>query len=97
MLQSMMQEEHFVVVRVIDKTGSAPCRIGFQLACFPDHSFTGTIGGGVIEALALEHARAMIEDPSMRNHIQSFSLDSEKAGSVGMICGGSVTLLFQRR
>ena len=96
-LQSMMQEEPFVVVRVIDKTGSAPCRIGFQLACFPDHSFIGTIGGGVIEALALEHARAMIEDPSMRNHIQSFSLDSEKAGSVGMICGGSVTLLFQRR
>ena len=93
----MLEEENYIVVRVVAKTGSAPCSIGFQLAYFPDDTFEGTVGGGVLEALALEHARKMLSDGSISDHVQSYNLDAEKAGSIGMICGGNTTLLFQRR
>lgn len=93
----MIEEEHYILVRIIAKTGSAPCQIGFQLAYFLDHTFEGTVGGGELEALALGEARKMLDDCTICDHIKTFCLDATKASSLGMICGGDVTLLFQRR
>lgn len=97
LLESLTREKGFILARVIRKSGSAPCDVGFQLALFSDGSTQGSVGGGLIEANAIAHARSMLADPTMGNRIIEYTLDDTKAGSLGMICKGDVTLLFQRQ
>ncbi len=44
-----------------------------------------------------EEARAMARTPSVGDHITAFDLSHAEAASIGMICGGSIEVLFQRR
>lgn len=89
--------EPHILVRVVEKHGSAPCEVGFQLALFSDHSQMGTVGGGEIEAKATEEALYMLNNPQVKDFLKTYDLSNERAGSLGMICGGVATLLFQRR
>lgn len=50
----------------------------------------GTIGGGLLEHRCLELAAAQ---PAC-GHLMHFELDNRKAGSLGMVCGGSTEVLF---
>ncbi len=83
-------QQHVCLVRVIAKSGSAPCDIGFQMAVFEDGRVIGTVGGGAVEAKAIEDARQM-----KTNQVMHYDLSNAKASELGMICGGSVHLLFQ--
>jgi len=89
--------EGYILARVVRKSGSAPCEVGFQIAVFSDGSCQGTVGGGLVEAMCIEHAKVMLGKKEMPNQVISYNLDSTKAGSLGMICGGEVSLLFQRQ
>lgn len=89
--------ERHILVRVVEKHGSAPCEVGFQLALFADRTLMGTVGGGEIEARAIKEAQQMLMDAQMQDHTVRYDLSNERAGSIGMICGGVATLLFQRR
>ena len=97
LLAAMAVSENYILARVVKKTGSAPCDVGFQIAVFADGTTKGTVGGGLVEAKAIEHAQTMIKDKTLANQVVSYGLDSTKAGSLGMICGGEVQILFQRR
>ena len=96
LLRQATGESH-ILARIVAKRGSAPCEIGFQLVRFSDGSLAGTVGGGVIEAQVIRALHHMAENTNLEDHIQKFSLDAQKAGSLGMICGGEVEVLFQRR
>ncbi len=96
LLRQSTGEQH-IVARVIEKHGSAPCEVGFQLAVFKDFTFLGTVGGGEVEARTIEEAKSMLLNPSQSAFTKTYDLSNEKAGSLGMICGGVVTVLFQRR
>lgn len=50
----------------------------------------GTIGGGLLEHRCLELAAAQ----TACGRLMRFELDNRKAGSLGMICGGSTEVLF---
>ncbi|MGH0054221.1 MAG: XdhC family protein, partial [Sphaerochaetaceae bacterium] len=89
--------EAHILVRVVEKHGSAPCEVGFQLALFHDTTLMGTVGGGEIEARAIEEAQQMLANDQIQDHLKVYDLSNERAGSLGMICGGEATLLFQRR
>lgn len=97
LLRTLERSEGHIVARVVKKSGSAPCDVGFQIAVFKDESTQGTVGGGLVEARTIEHARAMLADKTMPNIVVEYGLDHAKAGSLGMICGGDVALLFQRQ
>lgn len=88
-------EQKCILVRVIDKSGSAPCEIGFQLIVQKDGQVVGTVGGGAIEAKAIEEARNMLKADTTTDQVLAYDLSNAKAGDLGMICGGSVRLLFQ--
>ncbi|HPZ15404.1 MAG TPA: XdhC family protein [Sphaerochaeta sp.] len=94
---ALQRERAHIAVRVVVKHGSAPAEVGFTLALFEDGTAEGTIGGGIVEAYAIEEARAMARDPSIGDHITPFDLSHTEAASIGMICGGSIEVLFQRR
>jgi len=94
---ALQAQQPHIAVRVIAKRGSAPAEVGFTLALFPDGSTAGTIGGGVVEALAIEEAKRMASGRTIADHTTGFDLSPGEAASIGMICGGSIEALFQRR
>jgi xanthine dehydrogenase accessory factor len=97
LLRTLADNTEYILARVVKKSGSAPCEVGFQIAVFVDGSCKGTVGGGLVEANTIEHAKAMLIDRSLPNQVIEYGLDNTKAGSLGMICGGEVALLFQRQ
>lgn len=96
-LLALQGQRAHIAVRVISKSGSAPAEVGFTLALFEDGSTEGTIGGGMVEALAIEEAKRMASDDRIADHTSRFDLSTGEAASIGMVCGGKIEVLFQRR
>ncbi len=84
--------QSFSLVTLIDKTGSAPRSDGAKMVVRADGSIAGTIGGGLLEASAIEMARKSIYEK--RTFIQAFDLTSKDAATSDMICGGRGEILI---
>jgi xanthine dehydrogenase accessory factor len=56
----------------------------------------GTVGGGNLEAVAIERARAMLDDPAAAAELVTLSLSDKAPYQHGVqCCGGEVTLLLE--
>ena len=75
MLELLQQGESFVVATIFDKSGSAPRADGAKMVVRADGSIVGTIGGGRLEAGAIDLAREIV--PTRKTVIQSFDLTSK--------------------
>lgn len=80
-----------VLVSVAQAQGSVPREVGTWMAVF-ERGTTGTIGGGHLEAQAIDHARTLLRNPAMAASLQRYALGP----SLGQCCGGAVTLGFER-
>ena len=88
---ALASEEPGVMVRIVAKTGSAPRSVGSMMYVTGD-SFSGTVGGGAIERHAIDRARQMLADG------EGFLLEENGLSgkdALGMICGGTNTLLYR--
>ncbi|GAU77645.1 XdhC family aldehyde oxidoreductase maturation factor [Fusibacter sp. 3D3] len=85
-------KEDCVLATIIDKSGSAPRSFGAHMIICDNMSIIGTIGGGKLEAVTMETARAVFKQK--RSLIQSFSLTGEEASETDMICGGAGEILL---
>ena len=92
MHELLQQGESFAVATIFDKSGSAPRTEGAKMIVRQDGSIFGTIGGGRLEASAINLARELI--PMRKTVIQSFDLTSRDAAASEMICGGSGEILI---
>ena len=81
------------LVTVLAASGSTPRGAGAMLAVFPDGASTGTVGGGNVEYEATRLAGNLLR--SRQNALQDFHFVQGEAASLGMVCGGGVTLHFQ--
>ncbi len=81
-----------VLVTVIEKKGSSPRGAGSRMGVFPGGVICGTIGGGAVEAAAIDYAKGMKEDFAL----QEYNLSNEAAAGLGMVCGGQVKVMFER-
>lgn len=88
----LIDDAGIVLVKVIDKKGSAPRSQGAIMAVFKAGDISGTIGGGKIEAEAIKHARDIFN--SKNPDSITFYLSGADAAETEMICGGEVTLSF---
>jgi xanthine dehydrogenase accessory factor len=82
----------FVAVTVVDTLGSTPQDRGAKMLVTASGRQYGTVGGGKIEARAIEEAQAMLADdsaPPTRFHQWSLEKD------IGMTCGGIVRVYFE--
>ncbi len=96
-----LRQEHkpFVVATVVDTTGSVPVEMGARMLVVggsgTEPELIGTIGGGKLEARALQEARQLLaqkpERDAVRQKFFSWRLDSD----IGMTCGGSVKVYFE--
>lgn len=84
-----------ILVTIVKKTGSAPRGPGAWMLVGPDGSIRGTVGGGAVEARAIEDARDLWARGG-RTMRKIYDLSSGAAG-LGMVCGGVVEAEFRRQ
>ncbi len=88
------QGEDLVLATVIGRSGSAPRTAGAKMAVRADGRIAGTIGGGLVEANAIEAARTVFETRKART--LAFDLNAaDVKSSLDMICGGRVDVLLE--
>jgi xanthine dehydrogenase accessory factor len=87
--------EPAVLVTVATVRGHAPRHAGAKMVVSAT-SCHGTIGGGNVEAVAIERARELLADPAASAELMTSEL-SERApyGHGAQCCGGVVTLLLE--
>jgi xanthine dehydrogenase accessory factor len=79
------------LVVVTGTRGSAPREAGARLIVADGRLRWGTIGGGRLEQLAIEHASQLLAQPE--RHVESVTYPL--AEKTGQCCGGEVTLFFE--
>lgn len=81
------------LVTVVSVRGSAPRHIGSKMAVLPDGSIVGTVGGGLLEARAIERAKRCIAEASSA-HLE-IDLTGTEALEATPVCGGVAELWIE--
>ena len=82
----------FVAVTVVDTLGSTPQDRGSKMLVTSEGRHFGTVGGGKIEARAIQEAQQLLGDPSApKTRFFQWSLEKD----IGMTCGGIVRVYFE--
>ncbi|MBR6826067.1 MAG: xanthine dehydrogenase accessory protein XdhC [Oscillospiraceae bacterium] len=93
MIERIRRGERVVLCTILASSGSAPRGAGARMAVFADGTTMGTVGGGQVEFLAAKEALGVIETGTTA--IRSFDLAPAQVASIGMVCGGKVTIYYQ--
>lgn len=93
MKEISLLKEPFVITTIIEKKGSSPRGIGSKMVVTKSGRRMGTIGGGAIEYAVIKRASEIMGSDS--SEIRAYDLSIEDASDLGMICGGSVRILFE--
>ena len=92
-IDAVERGERVVLCTILASSGSSPRGAGARMAVFADGSTMGTVGGGRVELLAAEEAREILKTGETR--LRAFCLAPDQVASIGMICGGNVTVYYQ--
>lgn len=92
-ISALESGERAVLCTILASSGSAPRGAGARMAVFEDGSTVGTVGGGKVELLAAQEAFAVLHGEKTR--VRAFCLAPNQVASIGMICGGNVTIYYQ--
>lgn len=91
--QARSQRLPAAIVTVVATRGSVPRAVGARMVVPLHGAPVGTIGGGKLEALAVEAAVATIG--SRQPILKTWTLREAEPDSFGAICGGEVTLFIE--
>jgi xanthine dehydrogenase accessory factor len=86
--------EPFASVTLVETIGSTPSDVGSKMLVTAAGVVHGTVGGGRVEAKAIERAQQMLSEPrglTPRSELVEWNLQRD----VGMTCGGVVKLFFE--
>ncbi|MBI2252596.1 MAG: XdhC family protein [Armatimonadetes bacterium] len=89
-LKLIEEEKRGALITVISALGSTPRKIGAKILINEEGSFCGTIGGGKLEALALEEAKKVIKEDKAK--IVKLDLTSK---GIGAVCGGRMEIFIE--
>jgi xanthine dehydrogenase accessory factor len=78
---------------VVQTWGSAPRRVGAQLAVGGDGRIEGSVSGGCVEGAVIVEALEAIDDGQHR--ILEFGVSDDDAFAVGLACGGTIRILVE--
>lgn len=85
--------EPVALATVVEVKGASPAQIGFKLLVRPDGSVVGNVGGGALEQHIREEALGALHEG--RSALFHYALREEGSASVGMLCGGDVTVFVE--
>lgn len=92
LLKRVERGETVAMVTVMETNGSVPGKAGFKMLVDSSGLTLGTVGGGLIEATVTRDALAAIRENKSR--ICNYKLDRDKAGGIGMVCGGEASVFI---
>ncbi|WP_164657791.1 XdhC family protein [Tropicibacter sp. Alg240-R139] len=78
---------------VVQTWGSAPRRVGSQLAIGGDGRIEGSVSGGCVEGAVIVEAIEAIEEGEAR--LLEFGVSDDDAFAVGLACGGTIRVLVE--
>ncbi|MDD2467805.1 MAG: XdhC family protein [Desulfobulbus sp.] len=85
--------QDLVLVTISSQSGSTPRLAGAKMIILRDGRIGGTIGGGQVEALAMEEAAQCFSNKkSLR---KAFDLTNSMAANTDMICGGRMEVFLE--
>jgi len=84
--------EPFALVTVIGTKKSTPQAVGAKMVVDKSGAIAGTVGGGALEALAIEEALTCIKAGISKK--AEFSLDPGNPDNIAMLCGGDIELFI---
>lgn len=88
----LQKGQPFVTVTLVDMRGSAPQIQGAKAIITDEGIVEGTVGGGKVEARAIEYAKNLLLGESGRScEFVTWNLQTD----VGMTCGGEVKFFFE--
>ena len=94
-MQELLEEGTlFVCVTLVDIKGSTPRAQGGRMLVTDSGLYSGTVGGGLVEAKALEFSKEFLQQNELFG--QSKFVQWNLNRDIGMSCGGSVKLYFER-
>ncbi len=83
-----------VLVTLAESAGSSPREVGTRMVVRPDGRFSGTIGGGALEWLALAEAQQMMASSAKTAAFRR--LNKALGPELGQCCGGRVVVTLER-
>jgi len=78
---------------VIETWGSAPRRVGAQLAISGDGEIVGSVSGGCVEGAVVVEALDALDDGAHR--VLEYGVSDDVAFAVGLACGGTIRVLVE--
>lgn len=90
-------DEPLVLATVVESTGSTPRSSGAKMAVRSGGSILGTVGGGLVEAMACKKAQGMLQSGEENGSARLVFVDmtQELAANSDMICGGGLSVLLE--
>src|SRR5260221_14496460 len=83
-----------VLVTLAESAGSSPREVGTRMVVRPDGRFSGTIGGGALEWLALAEAQQMMASSAKTGAFPR--LNKALGPELGQFCGGPGGVTVER-
>jgi len=84
-----------MLLYVLESEGSSPGRQGFKMALAEDGTYSGTIGGGIMEYKFIEKAKSLLQQDETKVLLQKQYHDKDHGSDQsGMICSGSQLNVF---
>ncbi|PHN01785.1 XdhC family protein [Flavilitoribacter nigricans] len=83
----------YAVATVIQTWGSAPRPVGSVMAISENLDMAGSVSGGCVEGAVVKEAKSVME--SGRPKTLAFGVSNDQAWSVGLTCGGKVTVFLE--
>jgi len=78
---------------VVETWGSAPRRVGSQLAISGEGEIEGSVSGGCVEGAVVVEALEALEDGTQR--VLEYGVSDGDAFAVGLACGGTIRVLVE--
>ena len=90
LLETLLGHLPAILVTVVSSQGSVPRGPGAVMAVGAEGRLCGTVGGGAVEGRAIAAAREVLAAGTPLRKTEKL----REGGDAGMVCGGSVELLF---
>ena len=84
-----------VIATVVETWGSSPRRTGAKMAINNALEMVGSVSGGCVEADVADNALDLMQSPSHMRLLR-YHVTNDEALSVGLACGGSITVLLEK-
>ena len=88
-------QQKVAVATVIKTWGSSPCQIGSKMIVNEKGDFLGSVSGGCVEANVINECLELIKNKNSFKKIH-FTIQDENAWSVGLACGGELTVFIEQ-